>query len=214
MTRAVFTGTFSVLVVAALLGGVTPALAQGAQPSGGPMTVERVKNGFTVAPVVRFGRVDDQTRVLAGGEAGWVIDQRLMIGGAGYGMVNGDRDEVLAYGGLVVQWQLLPQNSPIRFGVKTLVGGGTATLPAVLAFQPLGSQQLRGRVQPTIFPPRRIFVRDDYAVFEPEVTLTIRLSSLIHVSAGAAYRTTASAGLLEDRLNGPTASLAVHFGGW
>jgi hypothetical protein len=176
--------------------------------------VERVTNGFTAAPVVRFGTVDDETRVLVGGEAGWVIDQRLMVGGAGYGLVNGVRDEVIAYGGLVLAWQVLPPSSPIRFGVKTLIGGGTATLPANLATLAAGRAPGPGDVRTGIFPGQRVFVRDDYAVFEPEVTLAIRLSSLMHVSAGAAWRHTANAGLLDDRLNGPTASLAVHLGGW
>ncbi len=215
MTRTrMKTAWLGAAALAPLLGGATPALAQRAPAGNGPMVVERVTNGFTAAPVVRFGQVDDDTRVLAGGEAGWVIDQRLMIGGAGYGMVNGGPDEVIAYGGLVVAWQVLPPSSPIRFGVKTLIGGGTATLPADLAAVPLGALPVRGSVRPSIFPPPRILVRDDYAVVEPEVTVAIRLSSLIHVSAGAAWRHTANAGLLGDRLNGPTASLAVHFGGW
>jgi len=195
---------------AALVAAATPVAAQTAQTARGPMVVERVRNGFTAAPVVRFGKVDDENRVLVGGEAGWVFDQRLMIGGGGYGMVNGGRDEVIGYGGLIVAWQFLPSSSPIRFGVKTLLGGGTATLPADLSTLPPGVLPGRGSVR----PGTRILVRDDYAVFEPEFTISIRMSDLIHVSAGAAYRTTAGAGLLEDRLNGPTASLAVHFGGW
>lgn len=144
------------LVGAALLALAAPALAQQAPAGTGPMVVERVKNGFTAAPVVRFGAVDDQTRVLAGGEAGWVFDQRLLIGGAGFGLVNGGRDEVVGY------------------------GGGTATLPAEIGTLPVG------RRPGNIRPGTRIFVRDDYAVFEPEVTVHIRLSDLLHVSAGAA----------------------------
>ncbi|MGE0394240.1 MAG: hypothetical protein AB7P67_11800 [Vicinamibacterales bacterium] len=220
MTRTVRLAAVSVAASAALLlGAAAPAVAQtapsaGVQPGSGPMVVERVRNGFTAAPVVRFGQVDDETRVLAGGEAGWVIDQRLMIGGAGYGLVNGIRDEVIAYGGLVVAWQFLPPGSPIRFGVKTLIGAGTATLPADIEALPAGALPRRGAVRTGIFPGPRIFVRDDYAVFEPEVTLMIRLCSLIHVSAGAAWRHTANAGLLENRLNGPTAGLTVHFAGW
>ena len=198
-------------LLAPWLGATAPLMAQ---TGSGPMVVERVTNGFTAAPVVRFGTVDDETRVLVGGEAGWVIDQRLMVGGAGYGLVNGVRDEVIAYGGLVLAWQVLPPSSPIRFGVKTLIGGGTATLPANLATLAAGRAPGRGNVRTGIFPGQRVFVRDDYAVFEPEVTLAIRLTGLMHVSAGAAWRHTANAGLLDDRLNGPTASLAVHFGGW
>lgn len=205
MTRAArVTGLFG----AALLALGAPALAQNAPAGTGPMVVERVRSGFTGAPVVRFGTVDDETRVLVGGEAGWVFDQRLLVGGAGVGLVNGGPDEVIGYGGVVVGWQFLPASSPIRVGVKALIGGGTATLPADLSALPVGRRPRNVR------PGTRILVRDDYAVFEPEATVSVRLSDLVHVSAGAAYRTTASAGLLGDRLNGPTASLTVHFGGW
>ena len=195
---------------AALLAAATPVAAQTAQTERGPMVVERARDGLTAAPVFRFGKVDDENRVLVGGEAGWVFDQRLMVGAGGYGMVNGGPDEVIGYGGVIVAWQFLPASSPIRFGVKTLIGGGTATLPADLGTLPPGVLPGRGSVR----PGTRILVRDDYAVFEPEFTVTIRMSDLVHVSVGAAYRTPAGAGLLDDRLNGPTASLAVHFGGW
>lgn len=181
----------------------TPPAGSGAGPA--PMVVERVHSGFTAAPEVRFTQVDEQLKVLAGGQAGWVFDQTLMIGGSGYGLVNGERDEQLTYGGVVVEWRFLPVDSPIRFGVKGLVGGGTATQRADVAIL---------RARPAIFPGRRVLVRDDFAVFEPEFTLHIRLSDLVGVTAGASYRATTGAGLLEDRINGATASLAVHFGGW
>ncbi len=192
--------------LAVTVAGATPLLAQSTPtPGTGPMVVERVRSGFTAAPEMRFTRVDEHLKVLVGGQAGWVFDRTLMIGGAGYGLVNGERDEQLAYGGVVVEWRVLPVDSPIRFGVKGLVGGGTATQRADVAIL---------RARPAIFPPLRVFVRDDFAVFEPEFTLHIRLSDLIGVTAGASYRATTGAGLLENRINGATASLAVHFGGW
>ena len=199
--------------LALTVAGAAPASAQSTPPAGsGPMVVERVHSGFTAAPEVRFTRVDEQLKVLVGGQAGWVFDRTLMIGGAGYGLVNGERDEQLAYGGVVVEWRFLPVDSPIRFGVKGLVGGGTATQRAGVVA--LGSPSTQRSVRPAIFPPLRIFVRDDFAVFEPEFTLHIRLGGLVGVTAGASYRATTGAGLLEDRINGATASLAVHFGGW
>ncbi len=197
-------------VLTLIMAGAAQASAQSTPPAGpgagpAPMVVERVRSGFTAAPEVRFTRVDEQLKVLSGGQAGWVFDRTLMIGGAGYGLANGERDEQLAYGGVVVEWRVLPVDSPIRFGVKGLVGGGTATQRADVAIL---------RARPAIFPPVRVFVRDDFAVFEPEFTLHIRLSDLVGVTAGASYRATTGAGLLEDRINGATASLAVHFGGW
>ena len=234
----------------ALLVAGAPAMAQTAPAGTGSMVVERVQSGFTVAPVVKAGDIDGLTHVLAGGEAGWVIDQTLLIGGAGYAMTDGGRNETLGYGGLVIEWRLLPPSSPIRFGVKGLIGGGSATLATDLAT--LASQLQRGmdsvrvnvdgrqianvtdlrgaigglapggaggRVGTALAPGGRlalprILVRDDFIVFEPEVTVDIRLTHLVNVSAGASYRVTGNTGLLEDRLNGAAASLAVHFGGW
>lgn len=244
MTRVALLGW----TCAALIGASAPALAQTAPAGTGPMVVERLHSGLTVAPVVKAGDIDGNTHVLAGAEAGWVVDQKVFIGGAGFGMTDGQRDERLGYGGVVVEWRLLPASSPIRFGVKGLVGGGSATLETSLSQlasqlqrnvdavrvnvdgRPVGNvTDLRGAVgglqggvpgRGGAVPPGgrialpRILVRDDFIVFEPEVTVDIRLGRLVNVSAGASYRATANTGLLNDRLNGAAASLAVHFGGW
>src|SRR5437016_11139883 len=57
-------------------------------PTQGPMTVERVHNGFAVAPDFKVTRIDGSTGRLAGGYAGWIFDDALMVGGGGYWLTN------------------------------------------------------------------------------------------------------------------------------
>ena len=81
-------------------GGAIPAFAQAPPPaSSGPMTVERLHSGFFGGADVKVTDFNHNTSELIGGQGGWVIDDALFIGGAGYGMVNGGRDDELWYGG-------------------------------------------------------------------------------------------------------------------
>ena len=68
---------------------------------------------------------------LAGAYVGRVIDDHLLIGGAGYRLANGTRGTELRYGGVMVGWTTAPGR--IRFGARGLVGGGSGTLPVSLA---------------------------------------------------------------------------------
>jgi hypothetical protein len=58
----------------------------------------------------------------------------------------------------------------------------------------------------------RVVARDDFLVFEPQANISARIKKGIGVSCGVGYRETAQADILRDRLNGPTASLAIQFG--
>jgi hypothetical protein len=66
------------------------------------MVVERIKTGFLAVPDFKVTEFDRTTSELAGAYAGWLTDQRFLIGGGGYWLTSGSRDRELAYGGLVV----------------------------------------------------------------------------------------------------------------
>lgn len=219
---------FGFLAAATLAGIAGAAQAQTPAPDSG-MVVERLQSGFTVAPVVKAGTVDGDTALLAGGEAGWVFDQHLFVGGGGFGQTNAPRGASFGYGGAVVEWRFLAADAPIRFGVKTLVGGGSATLPYSVNLPvftqagapalpggrgPTGPQSGPAQAAQTSLRTRQFLVREDVFVAEPALTLAIRLGRLAHVSAEAGYRYTANTRLLGDRLSGASAGVSVHFGGW
>ena len=194
-------------------------------PTNGPLVLERIHDGWLLAPDFKVTDIDDRTGELAGAYGGRLIDNALLIGAAGYWLTNDARDFKMAYGGLVVGWQSR-EFGRIRFGGRGLAGGGTATLRFDIT--PLRAGDIRfgvtdpRRVQlqaPTRAPlppiqtrPARAIARDEFAVFEPQANISARITKAIGVSCGVGYRETVGADILNDRLNGPTANLAIQFG--
>jgi hypothetical protein len=78
--------------------GTALDLSAADQPSQGPMTVERVHNGFLVVPEYKFTEVDKRSAGLAGAYAGIVIDEHFFVGGGGYVLTTERHGRDLAYG--------------------------------------------------------------------------------------------------------------------
>lgn len=195
------------------------ARAQTAPP---PLIVERVDNAFAVAPDYKVTDIDGTFGQLAGVYAGRVFDETLMIGGAGYWLVNGSRGEELAYGGLLVGWSAPERAVGIRFGARGLVGVGSGTLGRDFSIRgsPVGIPDRRIRFggvtgsQPGSLPALstvRILARDDFFVFEPQVTAGADLFRHVSLNLGAGYRLTGFTDALDDSLNGVTGNLALQF---
>lgn len=213
------------LFAAALLIAPT-AYAQNppAAPTNGPLVLERIHDDWVLAPDFKVTDVDGRTGELAGAYGGRLIDNTLLIGGAGYWLSNDARDFKMAYGGVIVGWQSR-EFGRIRFGGRGLAGLGRATLGFDIA--PLQGDIRFGVTDPRRLPPQiparaplpqvqtravRLIARDDFAVFEPQANISARITGVIGVSCGVGYRETAGADILRDRVNGPTANLAVQFG--
>ena len=199
-------------------------------PASGPLILERIPNAWVLAPDFKVTDVDGRTGELAGAYGGTIIDNTLLIGGAAYWLANDARDFKMMYGGVIVGWQS-PEFGRIRFGGRGLAGLGSATLGFAvpgrgLVPDPLAARgDIRGdirfgvpdprgalRVPPRTPVPARVIGRDDFAVFEPQANVSARITKAIGVSCGVGYRQTAGADLLRDRVDGPTANLAVQFG--
>ncbi len=117
-----------VLFFGAALLVATAAYAQNTPaPANGPLVLERVHDGWVLAPDYKVTAIDDRTGELAGVYGGRLIDNTLLIGGAGYWLTNGARDFGMSYGGVIVGWQSR-EFGRIRFGGRGLAGGGVATL--------------------------------------------------------------------------------------
>lgn len=227
---------FSMLAAAlAALTFTSAAYAQDSPPSPpapvqGPLIIERIHNGMVVVPDYKVTELDGDVAQLAGAYVGRVIDDRLLIGGAGYWLANGGRGTELRYGGVMIGWTTAPGR--IRFGARGLVGGGSGTLAVSLAdrlggpipdprFASAGVRNVSDiaarfgvRVPPLIpagsLPSFRI--REDFFVFEPQLSAATKVTDHIAVDVAAGYRVTAGAEVLGDRLNGATGSLGLQFG--
>ena len=164
---------------------------QNSQNSQGPMTVERMQEGWTVAPDFKVTRFDGGTRTLAGAYGGWVIDNTLMIGGAGYALTDPSRTRRLSYGGAVVEWRE-GADQAIGFSVKALLGVGTATVSrtATLAF------------------------REGFIVAEPQADLLLKIAPHVRLHVGGGYRAVSGANGLEREIRGATGSVSLEIGPW
>jgi hypothetical protein len=196
-------------------------------PTNGPLVLERIHDPWVLAPDFKVTELDDRTGELAGVYGGRLLDDTLLIGGAVYWLANDGHDFKMTYGGVLVGWQSR-EFGRIRFGGRGLTGFGRATLGVdvtplrgITPIAPAGRGDIRFGVTdprgPIPQPPlqtvhTRFAATDDFFVVEPQANVSVRVTKAIGVSCGAGYRQTANANWLRDRLNGPSANLAVQFG--
>jgi len=207
------------LVVLAPLAAAAQSGAPPATPQNqGPMTVERVKSGFLVAPDFKVTEFDHRVSGLAGAYAGWLSDRTFFLGGGGYWLANRSRDREMAYGGLVVGW-FAGADRRVRFGAKGLIGGGQARLVSSFGIFDDDDHDVRrldvdSRSTAIVIPlPRNVRVRDDFFVAEPEATVIVGLTRHFRLTGGAGYRLIGGARGTRDRLEGATGSIALQIGG-
>src|SRR5262245_17061580 len=212
-------------VFIAALFAPSSAWAQSAQnppaPTNGPLVLERIHDPWVLAPDFKVTDLDDRTGELAGVYGGRLLDERLLIGGAAYWLANDERDFKMMYGGVLVGWQS-HEFGRIRFGGRGLAGVGRATLgfdvtPQRGITQP--GAPARGDIRFGVTDPRApiapqpirtgVVATDDFFVVEPQANVSVRVTKAIGISCGGGYRQTASGDILRDRLNGPSANLAI-----
>ena len=206
-------------ILGSLLLFAANAFAQQPAPSStGPLVVEQIQGGWLFAPDMRTTDLNGETGALAGGYLGHISDRTWVIGAGGYFLTNRDDDFKMAYGGPVFEW-LIRADRKIGFGVRALVGAGTATLPRSLSdfIDPRLLTAADRRGSHSSFrqydPAATIAVRDDFFVAEPQVNLMWNVSAGQRLVFGLGYRAVGSAPVLGDDLNGLSGSLSFQLGG-
>jgi hypothetical protein len=211
---------------ACLLVALSPlaGAAQGGSPPStplgqGPMTVERVKSGFLVAPDFKVTEFDHRVSQLAGAYAGWLSDRTFFLGGGGYWLANRSRDREMAYGGLVVGW-FAGADRRIGFGAQGLIGGGRARLVSSFGdtfdYDDHDVRRLDVRAPGTalLIPPSfSVRLHEDFFIAEPEATVIVGMTRHFRLSGGVGYRLIAGRGIARNRLKGATGSVALQIGG-
>jgi hypothetical protein len=217
------------MALVALMGPASPAAAQSpasaastgtvaAQPPAGQTPaapagpiLERVRNGFIVAPDVKFTRVDGHDGTLVGGTMGTLVEGRLFLGGGGYWLANNTNDRELAYGGFVGGWYL-PSIGILDVSVSGLVGAGRATL-AYRFNDPRVSMPVSDahhgvpRYQTDSNGPSTQFL-----IAEPTATVTLRVTRVFAVFGSVGYRFIARADPSNDNLAGVSGAVGIRFG--
>jgi len=190
--------------------GVASAQAQAQTPASGqgPMIVERVSDGPAIMPEVKITELDKTTGVLVGASGGWMMDNRFLIGGGGYWLVNGD-GRSLGYGGLVLQW-LHGTEGRFGFSARGLIGGGWATLPSTYPYlTPVGPPRNRQLVPTTV----NVWAEDGVFIAEPEANLLVNIAPRMRLNLGVGYRFVGADYDFDNRLHGVTATIGFQVGG-
>lgn len=235
MTRAAIGGALLVLLptIAAAQIAAPDALdptadaTQAPPASQGPMTVERIHNGFLIAPEVKATEFDRRAFPLVGASAGFVAQQTFFIGGGGYWLPSQRTDDRrLAYGGAIFRW-FIADSSRFGFSVGTLLGGGEATVPETVTqviYPTLDPRTVRNPPPAALPQPQSVTatvrVRNDFVVAEPEVSARVALAPHVRLTVGAGYRFAGTdwrhrGGFDDDasrRLSGATATFGVQIG--
>jgi hypothetical protein len=220
MTRRISRG---VRTAAMFLAMAAPAAAQTPPSSGtpqNPIVVEQVHDGFAFAPDVKVTDINHQTGVLVGGYGGWVIDNKLLLGGGGYGLTNGSGHTGLGYGGFVIGW-MERADKPIGFGARALFGFGEGSASAsyttiVYPQPPIPTPfDLRGPIPlPTPQPITYLATyHEHFFITDPEMDVIFRLSPTLRVVAGVGYRLIGGAYAIGHELQGVTGSFSLQVGG-
>jgi hypothetical protein len=214
------------LVAASPLGasaGQDPQKTPQPPPGRSAVVVEQVENGPAFGVEFKYTEMNHDDAYLLGGYAGFIFDNRLLIGGAAYWQVDsynhgydyyGYNDYygyhgANGYGGLVLEWYAL-RTPAIAVSARGLIGGGVASVG------------WNGYAPPPEPTPHHgydggyygYYAYDQgYFIFEPQANVTVRLAPGVAMVGGVGYRVIGAANGWEDQIQGITGTFAIRFGG-
>ena len=205
-------GSLLVLICAAT------ASAQQPGPSTPQLVVEQVQSGWVFTPDVRAADLHGDAAALAGGYIGRMTDRRWVFGAGGYFLANRDDHFNMWYLGPVVEY-LIGADRTIGFGVRGLVGVGSATLPypasAFIDPRRLAAPAPKGRNASFALIDENVTigVHDDFFIAEPQVNVMWNLSAGRRIVFGVGYRQTGNTPYLGADLNGFSGAVSFQIGG-
>lgn len=206
-----------------------PAIAAGQGPDGSSrsyraqegLVVSAVESGPVLGGDVKFVTVGDQAALFVGGSSGYVFDGTFLLAGAIYARVDRsyksgqcdgsgciERTEPGdVYAGALLGWRAV-HTTRATVGVHGLLGLGYVTL---------GWDGSRSVVSPQVPPLGSPSSADayylygqSYAVFEPQVDVSVRVGPKVTLAGGVGYRMVGYANGLGRQLEGMTVSFSVR----
>jgi hypothetical protein len=230
------------VIAAVAILAVGPSVLRGQEPAGPPtpetpapapapkeerhLTIERIQNGFLVAPDNKFTEVDGRYGNFLGFYAGYMMDRTLFIGGGGYWLTNGYHEREMSYGGGVFEW-LVHGDRAFGISARALIGGGSAELTSAVSVPPIpapypypmpGGGGPGGPGGPWgpgyVWPPYgAVHYHEGFFVAEPQINVSWKIAGWIHLSAGGGYRFVAGTHNMDSRLSGASGSVSLQLGG-
>ena len=163
-----------------------------------------------------------------------MTDRTWFVGAGGYWLANQDDDLKMAYGGMVVDtlrgatnalasafagWSAVGAPRSAAPLASTSASTARSRFPAAIPAMTTPSRMVRGgrgRHGGGAFPisaDTEILVSEYFFVVEPQASVIWHFTRWARLDLGVGYRLTAGAGSLDEDMRGPSASIAVQFGG-
>jgi hypothetical protein len=142
----------------------------------------------------RFGQVNNNMSLLLGGRGGWVIGNKFVIGGGGYGMTTNnilgnnqliagvdstDLKLGLGYGGIMLEYIAMPHKA-IHFSFPLILGAGGASVSKKI-YDP------NNTINSEDWTNYEIVESSGFFVVEPGVNVDLNLIKFMRISFGAKY---------------------------
>lgn len=165
---------------------------------------EELESGGYGALVVKYGQIRGTDGIFVGGQGGWIINHTLVIGAAGYGLVNqigsgrGDCTYLgFGYGGLLLEF-IIASHKLVHLSVQGVIGGGGV-----------------GYYTDRYCDYYCVSDGDAFFALEPGAHLMLNLHRIVRVGIGASYRYVDGVryeDLRDSDLSGYTGQFIIKFG--
>lgn len=167
-----------------------------------------VTNGGYGAFFTKAGQVHGGTGVYMGGQAAWIINHRVGIGGKGYVLVNELAIEDLeniklefgAWGGLL-EYHFFPE-SLVSLNINSMIGAGMVRYSVIDYQEPYDEENVD-------------WSDDGFFVFEPGIGADLHIHKNFRLGINVSYRMVSGveySDLTNSDLNGLSAELTLKFG--
>ncbi len=167
----------------------------------------KLEHGGYGGPALKVGQINGETKIFMGGQGGWIINNTIVLGGGGWGLVS-DQDVLssnteglgqinMGYGGFLFEY-VIRSDQLLHFTVTTLTGAGgldNSGLDDSFNFQGGSS--------------------DKFFVFEGGVNVMLNVTEFIRLGAGVTYRSFTGIdkfGFTDSDFDGTTGMVIFKFG--
>ena len=138
-----------------------------------------IEGGWSGGSLFKTGLINGRIGYFVGGQGGWIINHRFVIGGKGYILVNplemdGLQNIVLGFGcGGVLFEYIVASNKLIHVSIESMVGAGGVYNDVKDYYD---------------YHDPIDFTGDAFFVFEPGINIILNVTKRLRVGAGATYR--------------------------
>jgi len=144
--------------------------------------IDTGKNAFGFgSPVIKLTKISKEFGILIGARGGWVIDEKFIIGGGGYGLLMSNDVEInpndpkakinFGYLGFEIEYAVV-KNNLFSVSLITLVGGGALSFTEIKTGLDLQRKNLS----------------DTFIIVEPGINVYLNVMKAISIGTGISYR--------------------------